>query len=175
MRKTLSVLLWLSLWLWPGILPAQEPDQPTPAPSATTVPATTVPATTVPATTVPATTDAEILARLPAVRVVISDRQTPGQPHFLIDEESFRQAFGVGSPVQLLDVASVAIVAASQLRRETVRSQQQIILLENELDRLRFRSNMTLLLVIALVLSTLVRRRSSGNGGPELRSKDSDP
>ncbi|MEM8962648.1 MAG: hypothetical protein AAGD38_14275 [Acidobacteriota bacterium] len=109
--------------------------------------------------TAPATSDAEILARLPAVRVVISDRQTPGQPHFLVDEASFQQAFGVGAPVKLLDVASVAIVAASELRRENIRSQEQIAALETEVNRLRFRTNMTLLLLVAVVLSTVVNRR----------------
>ena len=117
--------------------------------------------------TTPVTSDAEILSRLPAVRVVISDRQTPGQAHFVVDEESFRRAFGVGSPVTATDLSAVGIVAASQLRRELVASQQRIRTLEADLGRLRFRLNLTLLLLAVVVLSVFVQRRSAAPGAAD--------
>ncbi|MEM6797869.1 MAG: hypothetical protein AAF725_28125, partial [Acidobacteriota bacterium] len=112
--------------------------------------------------TQPVTSDAEILARLPAVRVVISDRETPGQAHFLVDEESFRRAFGVAAPVTPTDLSAVGLVAASQLRRELLSSRERVLELEAELGRLRFRINMTLLLLGAVVLSVFLQRRADG-------------
>ncbi|MEM9557119.1 MAG: hypothetical protein AAGC60_22870 [Acidobacteriota bacterium] len=116
----------------------------------------------------PATSDAEILARLDAVRVILSDRQSPGAPHFVIDQESFRRAFGVGQPVTTTDVAAVSLVSASELRREAVRAQERMLALEAELSSLRFRGNMTLLLLAAVVVSLLVQR------GLDARRTDTD-
>ncbi|MEM9595462.1 MAG: hypothetical protein AAGD06_14405 [Acidobacteriota bacterium] len=107
----------------------------------------------------PVTSDSEILARLPSVRVVISDRQTPGSPHFLIDEDSFRRAYGLGSPVTTLDVASLGVVAASELRREVVRSNRRVQDLQIEVGQLRFRANLTLLLLAVVVIAVFAQRR----------------
>ena len=109
--------------------------------------------------TAPVTSDAEILNRLSTVRVVISDRATPGQAHFIVDEESFRRAFGVGTPVTTTDLSAVSLVAASQLRRELVVSREKERQLETEIDRLRFRLNLTLLLLAVVIVSHFVQRR----------------
>ena len=111
--------------------------------------------------TAPVTSDAEILNRLSAVRVVISDRTTPGQAHFIVDEESFRRAFGVGTPVTTTDLSAVSLVAASQLRRELVVSREKERQLETEIDRLRFRLNLTLLLLAVVIVSHFVQRRKA--------------
>ncbi|MEL7061226.1 MAG: hypothetical protein AAGN46_14485 [Acidobacteriota bacterium] len=123
----------------------------------------------------PATSDAEILARLGAVRVVISDRQTPGEPHFLVDEASFRRAYGLGAPVTATDVASIAIVSASELSRQAGAARQQVAVLEAEVDRLRFRSNLTLILLGALVVSLLVHRRLVPDSEPERDKLEGPP
>ncbi|MEM1183156.1 MAG: hypothetical protein AAGM22_32740 [Acidobacteriota bacterium] len=109
--------------------------------------------------TPPVTNDREILERLAGVRVVISDRQSPGNPHFLIDNESFRRAFGVAEPVTATDTAAVGLVAASQLKRELDASRQRTLELEAEIGRLRFRINATLLLLAAVVASVFLQRR----------------
>ncbi|MEM8934442.1 MAG: hypothetical protein AAGE94_24825, partial [Acidobacteriota bacterium] len=106
----------------------------------------------------PPESDADLLRRLEIARVVISDREEPGKPHFRVDERSFRRAYGVASPVTATDVASVAMVAASELRRQAVRSRERIEALETEVSVLRFRSNLAFLLLAAMVVSVLLSR-----------------
>ena len=120
----------------------------------------------------PPESDAEVLQRLEIARIVISDRQNPGNPHFLVDERSFRRAYGVASPVTPTDVASVAMVAASELRRQTVRSQERIEVLEAEISVLRFRSNLAFLMLAAMIVSVLLSRRRSSTAAPVARSPD---
>ncbi|MCH9649035.1 MAG: hypothetical protein K0U98_12425 [Deltaproteobacteria bacterium] len=108
----------------------------------------------------PATSDAQVLARLPAAKILISDRATPGEAHFVVDEESFKRAFGLGGRLTAVDVASVGIVAASELHRESQRSQQAIQELQAEVSALRFRSNLAFLVLAAVVITVLLRRRS---------------
>ena len=122
----------------------------------------------------PPTSDAEILARLEEVRFVISDRQQPGSPRFLVDEPSFRRAFGVGTPVKTLDVASVGVIAASELRRENFRLGNRLGEMEVEIDRLRFRFNLTLLLLAAVVVSIFIQRRTARSGGDAVASVEED-
>ncbi|MEM8993839.1 MAG: hypothetical protein AAGF23_03495 [Acidobacteriota bacterium] len=107
----------------------------------------------------PVTSDSQILDRLAAVRVVISDRQSPGEAHFLIDEESFRRAFGVAAPVTAVDAAAVGLVASSQLKRELDASRLRVLELEADVGRLRFRINVTLLLLAAVIASVFLHRR----------------
>ncbi|MDA8019749.1 MAG: hypothetical protein MPN21_20100 [Thermoanaerobaculia bacterium] len=106
----------------------------------------------------PPESDADLLRRLEIARIVISDRQEPGKPHFLVDEQSFRRAYGVASPVTATDVASVAMVAASELRRQAIRSGERIDALEAEVSVLRFRSNLAFFLLAAMVVSVLLSR-----------------
>lgn len=106
------------------------------------------------------TRDADVLSRLGSVKLVISDRNDPGNPHFLVDEASFRRAFGLGPSVTTLDVAGVGVVAAAELTRQLGRTQAEVQELHIELDRLRFRSNLTLLLLAVLVVTVLLQRRS---------------
>ena len=57
-----------------------------------------------------------------------------------------------------MDVASVAMVAASELRRQTIRGRERIEALEAEVSVLRFRSNLAFLMLAAMVVSVLLSR-----------------
>ncbi|MEO1085002.1 MAG: hypothetical protein AAFY88_12230, partial [Acidobacteriota bacterium] len=119
----------------------------------TAVPTAEGPGAAAPAASPPVTSDSQILERLAGVRVVISDRQSPGEAHFLIDEESFRRAFGVAAPVTAVDAAAVGLVANNQLKRELDASRLRVLELEADVGRLRFRINVTLLLLAAMIAS----------------------